>query len=193
MSPTAQVSLVVNTDTLTCSGTYDYATPVTTVSSTGFEPGATVTATVTVGQEPSKKGVKVCYGASSEATTGTFLRHCASHGPRPPCIESLVDHDGTVVATLLVPAVDPRFWAGTGADNLTSFSPTQGAPGRKVTIKGKELTQVTAVVIGGAQARILSRSASKVVVAVPQGAVTGDISVTSNAGVVVSAVPFTVT
>jgi hypothetical protein len=184
---------VVNTDTLTCSGTYDYATPVSTLSSTGFEPGATVTATVTVGQEPKKKGVKVCYGASSDATTGTFLGHCSSHTAHPPCIESLVDHDDTVVATLLVPAVDPRFWAGTGALDLTSFSPTHGAPGKKVTIKGKDLSQVTGVVIGGAQARILSRSASKVVATVPQGAVTGPISVTADSGVVLSELPFTVT
>jgi hypothetical protein len=191
-SPSSNVNLVVNTDTLTCSGTYDYATPVTTLSSTGFGTGATVTATVTVGQEPSKKGVKVCYGASSEATSGTFLRNCSHHAPHAPCITSLVDTDDTVTATLLVPATDPRFWTGTGALDLTSFAPTQGGPGKKVTIKGKDLTQVTAVVIGGAEARILSRSASKVVVTVPQGAVTGSISVTADSGVVVSALPFTV-
>jgi hypothetical protein len=191
-SPSANVNLVVNTDTLTCGGTYDYATAVTTLSSTGFVTGATVTAKVTVGQEPSKKGVKVCYGASSEATSGTFLRNCSHHAPHAPCLDSLVDDHGTVTATLLVPATDPRFWTGTGALGLTSFAPTAGGPGKKVTIKGKDLTQVTAVVIGGAEARILSRSASKVVVTVPQGAVTGSISVTADSGVVVSALPFTV-
>jgi hypothetical protein len=193
-SPTANVSLVVNTDTLTCSGTYNYPTPVSTLSPTGFEPGASVVATVKVGQEPSKKGIKVCYGASSEATSGTFLPFCPKHKPpHPPCIESLAEQGGGIVATLLVPATDPRFWAGGGALDVTKFSPTHGAPGKKVTIKGKNLSQVVAVVVGGAQAKILSRSSSKVVVVVPQGATTGVISMTANSGVETSALPFTVT
>jgi hypothetical protein len=192
-SPTSNVSLVVNTDTLTCGGVYNYATPVTTLSSTNFAVGATVTATETVGNEPTKKGVKVCYAASSMASSGSFLSKC--HGMRPvaPCKESLVESDGSVVVTLLVPATDPRFWSGDGTLDLTSFSPTHGAPGKKITIKGTDLTQVSAVVIGGAQARILSRSSTKVSVDVPQGAVTGDITVTADSGDAVSTVAFRVT
>ncbi len=191
--PDPQVSLVVNTDTVACSGTYNYATAVSTHSATGFAGGASVTVTETVANEPSKKRVKVCYEATG-ATMGSFLRPCRVHNP-PPCLSSLVEEHGSVVTTFQIPATDPRFWAGTGADDLTSFSPTSGAPGRKVTIKGKGLTQVSAVVIGGAQARIriLSKSASRVTVAVPQGAITGLISVTADSGVVVSAIPFTVT
>jgi hypothetical protein len=189
---TSQVSLVVNTDTLDCGGLFDYKTAVSTVSSTNFAPGATVSVTDTVANEPSKKGVKVCYGASSETNSGSFLGRCSSHHSAP-CIQSLVDHLGKVLATLLVPATDPRFWTGTGNLNLTSFSPTHGPPGKKVTIKGTSLTQVSAVVIGGAQAQILSRSSSKVTVKVPQGAVTGTITVTADSGDAVSAIAFTVT
>ena len=190
-SPSSNVSLVVNTDTLTCGGTYNYSTPVTTVSSTNFAVGATVTATETVGNEPTKKGVKVCYAASSMATSGSFLSKCHAT-PVAPCTKSLVEDDGSVVVTLLVPATDPRFWSGNGTCGLTSFSPTHGTPGKKITIKGKDLAQVTAVVIGGAQARILSESAKKVTVDVPQGAVTGDITVTADSGDAVSTVAFTV-
>ncbi len=189
----SQVSLVVNTDTLDCGGRYDYATPVSTVSSTNFAPGATVSVTDTVGNEPSTKGVKVCYSASSVATSGSFLARCPTHHAVAPCIVSLHENLGSVVATLLVPATDPRFWTGTGNLDLTSFSPTQGAPGKKLTIKGADLTQVTAVVIGGAQANILKLSKSKVTVKVPQGAVSGTITVTADSGDAISAIPFTVT
>lgn len=189
----AQISLVVNTDTLTCAGSYDYATAVSTLAPTGFNTGATLTVTETVGHEPSTKGVKVCYGATTTATSGSFLRPCAKHRPVAPCIGSLKEQTGSVVATLDVPASDPRFWTGSGPAGLTSFSPTHGAPGKKLTIKGKNLTQITAVVVGGAQARILSQSSSKVEVAVPQGASTGLITVTADSGAVTSAVPFTVT
>jgi hypothetical protein len=190
----SNVSLVVNTDTLDCGGTYDYATAVSTLSSTNFAPGATVTATETVANEPSTKGVKVCYAASSMATSGSFLGRCHGAHPVAPCTQSLVESDDSILATLLVPATDPRFWTGTGNGlGLRSFSPTHGPPGKKITIKGTDMTQVSAVVIGGAQAKIVSRSATKVAVDVPQGAVTGDITVTSDAGDAVSAIPFTVT
>jgi hypothetical protein len=186
----ASVSVVVNTGTLSCGGKYAYTTAVADESASHFSPGTKVTVTDTVGNEPSKTGVKVCYGATG-AVTGSFLKTCSHHAA--PCIESLAKQGGGVVATLSVPAVDPRFWTGTGTLDLTSFSPTHGPPQKKVTIKGKNLTAVTAVVIGGAQARIVSTSSTKVVVEVPQGAVTGDITVTADSGQVVSAVPFTVT
>jgi photosystem II stability/assembly factor-like uncharacterized protein len=189
----SEVSLVVNTDTLNCGGTYDYPTAVSTVSSTDFAVGATVSVTDTVANEPSKKGVKVCYSASSEATSGSFLGRCPAHHAAAPCVESLVENTGKILATLLVPATDPRFWTGSGNLDLTGFSPTHGPPGKKVTIKGSGLTQVSAVVIGGAQAQILSRSSTKVTVKVPQGAVTGTITVTADSGDAVSALPFTVT
>ncbi len=189
-SPMSNVDLTLQTATLTCSGTYDYPTAVSTLVSTNFTTGATETVTDTVGGEPSKKGLKVCYGATDSAT-GSFLKKCHPHPA--PCLESLVDHDDTAVATLDVPATDPRFWTGTGTLDLTSFSPTEGPPQTKVTIKGKDLTEVDAVVIGGAQADILSRSKSKVVVRVPAGAVTGKVTVTADSGDVVSSVPFTVT
>jgi hypothetical protein len=192
-SPTAQVSLVVNTDTLTCPGGLDYPSAVSTLSPTGFNPGEKVMVTETVARQPSTKGVKVCYGATTTATTGTVLKSCAKKKPKAPCLGSLNEQNGSVVAKLDLSATDPRFWTGSGPADLTKFSPTQGAVGKKITIKGKNLSQVTAVVIGGAEARILTQSSSKVTVTVPQGASTGLITVTADSGVVTSAQPFTVT
>jgi hypothetical protein len=191
-NPSAQVSLVVNTDTLTCAAGHDYPTAVSTMSPTGFNPGEKVMVSETVARAPSTKGVKVCYGATTTATTGTFLPNCAKKKPKAPCIGSLKEQAGSVVAQFDVPASDPRFWTGTGPADLTKFSPTHAAPGGKITLKGKNLTQITAVVIGGAQARILSQSSSKVVVIVPQGASTGLITVTADSGVVTSTQTFTV-
>ena len=83
--------------------------------------------------------------------------------------------------------------AGLKGTDVKSFAPAKGAPGSTLTITGKNLSGVVAVVVGGAQATISSAStATKLKVTVPQGARTGLITVTSASGEVVSAKPFTV-
>jgi hypothetical protein len=54
-----------------------------------------------------------------------------------------------VKAKFLSLAGDPRFWTGAAAVDLTAFSPTKGKPGSSLTLTGKNLTQVEAVVIAG--------------------------------------------
>jgi hypothetical protein len=109
-------------------------------------------------------------------------------------VQSLVaPPGGGVVATFLVPANDPRFWVGGGPVNLKSFTPLKGAPGSRVTIKGKNLTGVVSVVMGGATATIVSATPTTLVVTVPPTAITGTISVTAAAGTVTSLIPFVVT
>jgi hypothetical protein len=192
----ATTSLLVNTATLSCGAAkahdYDYPTAVATLSTTGFAPTADLTVTETVADTPSPAGVKVCYGAGSNPSQGQFLRPC-KHAMTAPCLESLHETGGSVKATIKARATDPRFWTGEAAVDLTSFSPTKGAPNATVTIKGKNLAGALAVVIGGAQAAISNRStATKLVVTVPATAVTGLITVTSAAGAAVSTKPFTV-
>jgi hypothetical protein len=196
----ATTNLTVNSDTLDCGSSktknYDYVTAVSTVSTTDFAAHQVLTVTETLGSEPSTKGVKVCYAPSSTATSGSFLAKCKP-SKKAPCLETLAEQTGSVQATLLVPAGDPRFWAGDAALDLTSFSPTKGKPGTTVvTIKGKNLAQVRAVVIGGAQAAVSSQSTdTKLIVTVPAGAAvrSGVISVTSASGEAVSIKTFTVT
>jgi hypothetical protein len=188
-------TLVVNTDTLSCGASkthdYDYSTAVSTLTATDFPTGAALTVTETVANEPTTTGVKVCYAPTSD-TRGTFLRHCRA-SMHAPCLESLVESSGSVVATFLTPATDPRFWTGEAATDLKNFAPTKGAPGSTLTITGKNLSAVVAVVVGGAQATISSASTdTKLKVTVPQGARTGLITVTSASGEAVSAKPFTV-
>jgi hypothetical protein len=191
-------SLLVNTGTLSCGTSktrnYDYATAVGSLSSTDFPPKATLTITETVGHEPSTTGLIVCFAAGSKSK-GTALRPCKA-SMKAPCVESLDENPGDdVVATVLSPANDPRFWTGGAAVDVTSFSPTKGVPGATVTIKGKNLGQVYAVVLGGAQATIdpTTSTSTKLVVTVPAGAVTGSITVAANSGEVVSTKLFTVT
>ena len=193
----ATTDLLVNTATLSCGAAkahdYDYSTAVATLSTTGFTPTAALRVTESVANTPSAAGVKVCYGAGQDPARGTFLRPC-NHAMTAPCLESLQEAGGSVTATIKARATDPRFWTGEAAVDLTSFSPTKGAPDATVTIKGKNLTGVLAVVIGGAEATISPQStATKLVVAVPAKAVTGHITVTSAAGEAVSTKSFTVT
>jgi len=188
----ASMSLVVNTGTLSCGPHYGYLTPVSVLSTDGFASGEAVTVTDTVADEPSTKGVKVCFHVTGSPHSG-FLTKCHAT-PSPPCLESLKEMGGSVVATFLSPANDPRFWTGGPTVVLKTFSPTEGAPGTTVTIKGKDLTGVTAVVIGGVTAPFQRPpTAGKLVVTVPSGAVTGRLTITANSGDVVSSTPFTVT
>ncbi|HXQ43355.1 MAG TPA: choice-of-anchor Q domain-containing protein [Acidimicrobiales bacterium] len=189
----ASMSLVVNTGTLSCRSRYGYLTPLSVLSTDGFASGEALTVTDTVAGEPSKKGVKVCFEGSGSTTTA-FLHPCHMPTPTPPCLQSLVESSGSVVATFLSPANDPRFWTGGPSVVLKTFSPTEGPSGTTVTIKGKDLTGVTAVVIGGVTAPIQHpASSTKLVVTVPSGAVTGRLTIISNSGDVVSSTPFTVT
>jgi hypothetical protein len=193
--PSVDTNLTVNTGTLSCGTSkkhnYDYVTAVSTLTSPGFDAGENLTVTETVHGEPTTTGIKVCFAPKSDST-GMFLQTCSISRPAP-CIESLVESSDSVIVTFLSPANDPRFWTGVAAADLKSFSPTKGAPGTVVTIKGKNLTQVQAVVIGGAQATIDTdeSSASKLVVTVPSSAVSGLITVTSASGETVSTKSFT--
>jgi hypothetical protein len=192
--------LLVDTSTLNCGSSatanYDYATAVSELSTSGsFGTGEDLTVTEEVGDEPSATGVKVCYASGTDPTAGTLLRSCSA-SVHAPCVKSLKEIAGHMVkAKFLSPAGDPRFWTGAAAVDLSAFSPTKGKPGSTLTITGKNLTQVEAVVIGGAQAAINAKksSATKVVVTIPTTAVTGLITVTSASGVATSTKTFKVT
>ncbi len=69
------MNIVVNTGTLSCGASYDYETPITTLSTNGFNPGDNLNVVDTVAGVPSASAVKVCYAAGS-ATTGSFLARC---------------------------------------------------------------------------------------------------------------------
>jgi hypothetical protein len=86
-----------------------------------------------------------------------------------------------------------RFWTGVAPIDVTSFSPTHGAPGTTVDIKGKNFTGVLGVVVGGATATLSKASTStKLVVTIPSGAETGPVTVGASSGQAVPTKLFTV-
>ncbi|BCM89738.1 thermophilic serine proteinase [Abditibacteriota bacterium] len=79
------------------------------------------------------------------------------------------------------------------APTITSFTPVSGPVGTQVTINGANLSTVTSVKFNGLAAVIKGKNATQIVAVVPTGAITGRISVTSGTGTATSAGNFTVT
>ena len=63
--------------------------------------------------------------------------------------------------------------------SITSFTPTSGKGGTKVTITGKNLTGTEAVQIGGITAAFKVRTATKITATVPKKGKTGKITLTT--------------
>jgi photosystem II stability/assembly factor-like uncharacterized protein len=76
---------------------------------------------------------------------------------------------------------------------IESFSPTTGRPGTTVTVNGINLSGATAVSFDGTRAKVTRDSATKLVTAVPHGAKTGKIAVTTPLGQATSSTVFSVT
>jgi hypothetical protein len=186
-STTATITLSVDTEVLSCAN-FSYLAPVATLNDSGLENGTNVSVTDTVAGLPSKKGVLVCYQPSGPSPPApVFLKKCHGHKPAVPCYKSITEVGGSVVVNLLLPAGDPRFHIGGAAPIVTSVKPTTPKAGKKVTIKGENLSEVTRVTIGGVTARILKASPSSIHVIAPAGA-HGGVLVSSLAGVAQSAV-----
>ena len=80
-----------------------------------------------------------------------------------------------------------------GAPTVTGFSPTSGPVGTSVTINGTNFTGATSVKFNGvSQPAFTVVSATQITAAVPAGATTGKISVTTPGGTAQSATNFTV-
>jgi hypothetical protein len=81
------------------------------------------------------------------------------------------------------------------APTISSFSPTSGPVGTSVTINGSGFTGATAVTFGGVSAGTFSvnGAGTRITAIVPNGAVTGKITVTTPGGTATSATNFTVT
>jgi hypothetical protein len=155
---------------------------VATLTDTGLETGSGVEVIDTVPGLPSKQGIVICYqpvGPSPPAPQ--FLGKCHGHGPGP-CYKSIKERNRSVVATLVVPAGDPRFHVGGEVPVIDGLSPAAAAPGKKVTIEGLNLSEVTAVTVDGVSAHITKAKTTKVTIKVPIGAQSGVVHVTSAAG-----------
>ena len=192
VTTTATISLSVATQVLSCPG-FGYSAPVATLTDTGLKSGTALLVTDTVIGLPSPKGVLICYQPSGpNPPAPTFLKKC--HGKKPvACYKSFKESGGNVVATLQLPTGDPRFHVGAEVPVVTSVSPAAAAPGKKLTVKGANLSEVTHVTVGGVSARITKTAPTKVIVTVPPGAKSGVVRVTSLAGTASSPIVFRVT
>jgi subtilisin-like proprotein convertase family protein len=76
--------------------------------------------------------------------------------------------------------------------SITSFTPTSGTPGTSVVITGTSLGAATSVSFGGTLAAFTVNSQTQITATVPNGAVSGAISVVTPTGTAVSAASFTV-
>src|SRR6266508_5053237 len=84
---------------------------------------------------------------------------------------------------------------GAGAPTITSFNPTSGPVGTSVTISGTNFTGATQVSINNVNAPCfaVNGEGTRITVAVPTGATTGPIRVTTPGGTATSSTNFTVT
>ncbi len=82
--------------------------------------------------------------------------------------------------------------APAGPASISSFSPTTGPVGITITVIGANLGEVSAAAIGGVNAHVVDVSASRVVLKVPDDAVTGQVTLTSGGTTVTSRLRFVV-
>jgi uncharacterized protein (TIGR03437 family) len=80
----------------------------------------------------------------------------------------------------------------TARPDITSFSPTSGAPGTSVTITGSHFEGATSVTFGGVSASFMVHSGTEIMATVPTGAASGPIVVSTPAGTGSSGSSFTV-
>jgi hypothetical protein len=86
-----------------------------------------------------------------------------------------------------------RPMAAAPAPAIASFSPTSGPTGTEVVITGTGLTNANQVTFaGGEQAAYSVASDTQMSATVPQGAITGPITVATDEGSVTTAAPFTI-
>jgi hypothetical protein len=201
-SSQGSLTLSVRPAILGCAHGYNTPAEVSTLTeSSAYSSTSSIQVHVAQSDLASTKGAKVCYQAGgSTPPAPMFLKKCSKHVAAPCYVSLAKSGSDAVQATLDVPPGDPRFWVDCGSLSLTKFSPTSGHVGQTVTIKGKNLSQVSSVLFSGAVPGTYLKSNSvqlgsttKISTVVPTGAATGPIEVVTPLGTDISTKPFKVT
>jgi hypothetical protein len=183
---TGKIAIVTPAGTATSTNNFTVNAAAPTIA--GFSPtsglvGASVTITGT--------NFTGATGVKFNGTTATFSVMDASH------IAATVPSGATTGAISVTTAGGTAtsassFTVTAAAPTIASFSPTSGPVGTSVTITGSNFIGTNGVKFGGTTAAFGVADASHIIATVPNGAATGPISVSSNAGIGTSASSFIV-
>jgi RNA polymerase sigma factor (sigma-70 family) len=184
---TGQITIVTPNGTTTSAANFTVTTATPTV--TGFTP-ASGTSGTTVQITGSRLG-----GATAVRFNGTSAEFTiVSDGQVTARVPSGATSGAVTVVTPQGTSTSSGSFAVTAAaPTIEGFSPGSGAPGTYVTIGGHNFTGATSVKFNGVGASFSVASETQLYAAVPSGATTGTISVTTPNGTATSAAAFTVT
>jgi len=181
---TGQLSVTTSGGTATSAGSFTVLKPPTI---TGFTPtsglqGAAVTISGTNFTGATAvvfNGVSASFTVASDTAIQTAVPAGATTGPL-----RVTAPDGTATSASSFTVLKPP--------TITGFTPTSGLQGAAVTISGTNFTGATAVAFNGVSASFTVASDTAIQTAVPAGATTGPLSVTTSSGTATSAGSFTV-
>lgn len=150
---------------------------------------STVQGFIEAGDKDALALVEVCYlpgipvpvpvrGAGGSARAGEpksfTLKTCAKTGDVAPCVvEKSFAEDGSIDVSMLLPASGSTFHVVTQDVKAKKPKPNFGNEGDSISIRGKNLSAVEGVVVGGVEAVMDSRTNKEIVVTIPDGAQSG--------------------
>jgi hypothetical protein len=196
-STEATLSLSLGELSVSCGTGAPESEQVTSYSTTTFS-ASTLNASLTIENDSTTNGFKVCYASSTpfvdkqgNSVTSGDLPSCGAVDNVAPCIVSTTVSGGNLEVVLSVLSGDPRMW---GAPVMSSFSPTQAAVGAKVTIKGGPFSGTSDVEFDGTPTQFkVNKAGTKITAVVPAGAKSGPITVVAADGAAKSSKRFKVT
>jgi hypothetical protein len=188
--PFDEVPLTVTADSLPGAPTIGTATAANASASVTFTPPASdgdapilhYTVTAVDSTNAAHGGQTVSGSGSPISVSG--LTNNDSYTLRVTATNVVGTGSSSQPSNVVVPAPSPT---------MKSFKPAKGKVGKKVVIKGKNLSNATSVSFNGVTALITKDTATEIITKVPAGATTGSVTVTTPGGTAISTKTFKVT
>ncbi len=122
-------------------------------------------------------GARSAAEAATSAPKGVSLKLCSKTKDKPPCLVGKTVTEGVAHVVVQLPGEGATFRIVTPEVKVKRLKPALASRGSLITISGKNMNAATGVVIGGVEAPIVARTASKLQVTVPEDAGSGDVTV----------------